>query len=115
MEVHNSRPWQHPCRVREQIRTGHDRRHHLQAREDDSAREIRESLLWAGNTFGNRVAEISNAKLPKKPTKTLTQEIIELYRLDSLKQLARLRSKLPRRSTPYLAQSVPALCQQCAK
>jgi hypothetical protein len=58
------------------------RRVNRKGRPSAFTREIRESLLRAGNTFGNRVAAISNARLPKRQTKTLTQEILELSRLD---------------------------------
>jgi hypothetical protein len=45
-------------------------------------REMKQCLLDAAENVGNRLVAISNAKLPKHPTKKLTEELIKLLRLD---------------------------------
>ncbi len=45
-------------------------------------REMRECLLSAAENVGNRLAAISNEKLPKRPTKKITRALIDLLRLD---------------------------------
>jgi hypothetical protein len=45
-------------------------------------REMKQCLLDAAENVGNRLVAISNAKLPKRPTAKLTEELIALLRLD---------------------------------
>jgi hypothetical protein len=71
---------------------------------NEFAREMKKCLLDAAEETGNRMAAISNARLPKQPNKKFTKELIELLRQD------------PKGMTSYfnwLAEHHPALC--CAR
>jgi hypothetical protein len=47
---------------------------------NEFAREMKKCLLDAAEETGNRMAAISNARLPKQPNKKFTKELIELLR-----------------------------------
>jgi hypothetical protein len=49
---------------------------------DTSTRELRELLLRAASTVGNRLAEVSNARLPKRPNRNFSREVLGLLRRD---------------------------------
>jgi len=49
---------------------------------NEFAREMKKCLLDAAEETGNRMAAISNARLPKQPNKKFTKELIELLRQD---------------------------------
>lgn len=66
-----------PVGNRQDPRRVHGRR---EQQVNEFTREMKACLLGAAEDAGNRMVAISNARLPTKPNKLFTQELIEFLR-----------------------------------